>query len=449
MTHNLKITNSLTRKKEIFKPINPKAITMYACGPTVYDNPHVGNARTLVVFDTLFRVLKKIYVKVSYVRNITDVDDKIIEASKNKKKPISKITDDVTKVFHENCKSLNCLTPTKEPKATDHIDEMVKMTESLIKKKFAYEVEGHVYFSVSSFKEYGKLSNKNLDELKAGSRIEVSKLKKNPMDFVLWKPSSTEDPGWDSPWGKGRPGWHLECSVMSEKYLGKQFDIHGGGLDLIFPHHENEIAQSCSNNSSEKFSNYWVHNGFVTINKEKMSKSLGNVISISEAVKKYSGQVVRLTLLSAHYSQPLDWNDKLLEDQKTTIEKWYQLYEDTNLEIPLDIIDTLLDDLNTPGFIAKIHELYNAANKGDDKSKKLFNSACKLIGLFDLNKNEWENLKKTNTDISEDLILKKIAARSTAKKNRDFKLADQIRDELLNKGVIIEDKKDKTIWKYK
>ena len=449
MTHNLKITNSLTRKKEIFKPINPKAITMYACGPTVYDNPHVGNARTLVVFDTLFRVLKKIYVKVSYVRNITDVDDKIIEASKNKKKPINKITDDITKVFHENCKSLNCLTPTKEPKATDHIDEMVKMTESLIKKNFAYEVEGHVYFSVSSFKEYGKLSNKNLDELKAGSRVEVSKLKKNPMDFVLWKPSSTEDPGWDSPWGKGRPGWHLECSVMSEKYLGKQFDIHGGGLDLIFPHHENEIAQSCSNNTSEKFSNYWVHNGFVTINKEKMSKSLGNIISISEAVKKYSGQVVRLTLLSAHYSQPLDWNDKLLEDQKTKIEKWYQLYEDTNLEIPLDIIDTLLDDLNTPGFIAKIHELYNAANKGDDKSKKLFNSACKLIGLFDLNKNEWENLKKTNTDISEDLILKKIAARTTAKKNRDFKLADQIRDELLNKGVIIEDKKDKTIWKYK
>jgi len=437
MTHNLKITNSLTRKKEIFKPINPKAITMYACGPTVYDNPHVGNARTLVVFDTLFRVLKKIYVKVSYVRNITDVDDKIIEASKNKKKPINKITDDVTKVFHENCKSLNCLTPTKEPKATDHIDEMVKMTESLIKKKFAYEVEGHVYFSVSSFKGYGKLSNKNLNELKAGSRVEVSKLKKNPMDFVLWKPSSTEDPGWDSPWGKGRPGWHLECSVMSEKYLGKQFDIHGGGLDLIFPHHENEIAQSCSNNTSEKFSNYWVHNGFVTINKEKMSKSLGNIISISEAVKKYSGQVVRLTLLSAHYSQPLDWNDRLLEDQKTTIEKWYQLYEDTSLEIPLDIIETLLDDLNTPGFIAKIHELYNTANKGDDKSKKLFNSACKFIGLFDLNKNEWENLKKTNTDISEDLILKKIAARTTAKKNRDFKLADQIRDELLNSFLLL------------
>ena len=449
MNHNLKITNSLTRQKEIFKPINPKAITMYACGPTVYDNPHVGNARTLIVFDTLFRVLKKIYEKVNYVRNITDIDDKIIEASKSKKKSINKITEDVTKVFHENCKSLNCLLPTKEPKATDHIDEMIKMTESLIKKKFAYEVEGHVYFSVSSFKEYGKLSNKDLDELKAGSRIEVSKLKKNPIDFVLWKPSDINDPGWDSPWGRGRPGWHLECSVMSEKYLGKHFDIHGGGLDLIFPHHENEIAQSCCNNSSERFSNYWVHNGFITINKEKMSKSLGNIISISEAVHKYSGQVVRLALLSAHYSQPLDWNDKLLEDQKSTIEKWYQLYEDSNVEIPLDIIDALLDDLNTPGFIAKIHELYNAANKGDDKSKKLFNSACKLIGLFDLNKNEWENLKKTNTDISEELILKKIAARSSAKQNGDFKLADQIRDELLNKGIIIEDQKDKTTWKYK
>ena len=449
MTHNLKITNSLTRQKEIFKPINPKAITMYACGPTVYDNPHVGNARTLVVFDTLFRVLKKIYGKVNYVRNITDVDDKIIEASKNKKEPITKITDDVTKVFHENCKSLNCLLPTKEPKATDHIDEMVKMTESLIKKKFAYESKGHVYFSVSSFEKYGKLSNKNLDELKIGSRVEVSKLKKNPIDFVLWKPSDINDPGWDSPWGRGRPGWHLECSVMSEKYLGKHFDIHGGGLDLIFPHHENEIAQSCSNNSSEKFSNYWVHNGFVTINKEKMSKSLGNIVPISEAVNKYSGQVVRLALLSAHYSQPLDCNDKLLEEQKSTIEKWYQLYEDTNEEIALDVIDTLLDDLNTTGFIAKIHELYKGANKGDGKSRKLFNSACRLIGLFDLNKNEWESLKKTNTNISEDFILKKIAARTSAKQTGDFKLADQIRNELLNKGVIIEDLKDKTIWKYK
>ena len=449
MTNKLKLTNSLTRKKELFKPINPKSVTMYACGPTVYDNPHVGNARTLVVFDTLFRVLKKIYEKVNYVRNITDVDDKIIDASKKNKKTINEITEEVTKIFHQNCKSLNCLKPTMEPKATGHINEMVEMTKSLIEKNFAYEANGHVYFAVSTFKNYGALSNKNLEDLKAGSRIEVSKLKKNPMDFVLWKPSAEGDPGWKSPWGRGRPGWHLECSVMSEKYLGKHFDIHGGGLDLIFPHHENEIAQSCSNNSSEKFSNYWVHNGFVTINKEKMSKSLGNIISITEAVNKYSGQVVRLALLSAHYSQPLDWNDKLLENQRSTIEKWYQLYDETNEEISLDAIDSLLDDLNTPGFIAKIHELYTKANKGDEKSKKLFNSACKLIGLFDLNKNEWENLKKTNKDVSEDFILKKIEERLTAKQEGNYKLADQIRGELLKKGVIIEDQKDKTTWKFK
>jgi cysteinyl-tRNA synthetase len=449
MNHNLKLTNSLTRKKELFKPIHSKKITMYACGPTVYDNPHVGNARTLVVFDILYRVLKKLFLNVQYVRNITDVDDKIIEASKNKKKSINEITKSVTKVFHENCKSLNCLVPTEEPRATDHIKEMVEMTKSLIEKKFAYTAEGHVYFSVSTFKEYGKLSNKNLDELKSGSRIEISKLKKNPIDFVLWKPSLDDDPGWDSPWGRGRPGWHLECSVMSEKYLGKNFDIHGGGLDLIFPHHENEIAQSCCNNSTEKFSNYWVHNGFVTINKEKMSKSLGNIVSISDAVNKYSGQVVRLALLSAHYSQPLDWNDKLLENQKSTIEKWYQMYDETNEDISLNIIETLLDDLNSPGFIAKIHELYESAKKGDKQSKKNFNSACKLIGLFNLNKDQWENLKKIKTDISETFILKKINDRSIAKQKGDFSLADQIRNELLSKGVVIEDQKDKTIWKLK
>ena len=449
MTNKLKLTNSLTRKKELFKPINSNLITMYACGPTVYDNPHVGNARTLVVFDTLLRVLKKIYEKVHYVRNITDVDDKIIEASKKNKKTISEITEEITKIFHQNCKSLNCLKPTTEPKATNHINEMVEMTKSLIDKNFAYEKDGHVYFSVTTFKNYGKLSNKNLEDLKAGSRIEVSKLKKNPMDFVLWKPSAENDPGWDSPWGRGRPGWHLECSVMSEKYLGKQFDIHGGGLDLIFPHHENEIAQSCSNNSSDNFSNYWVHNGFVTINKEKMSKSLGNIISITDAINKYSGQVVRLALLSAHYSQPLDWNDKLLENQKLTIDKWYQLYDETNEEISLDIMDTLLDDLNTPGFIAKIHKLYSSANKGDDESKRLFNSACKLIGLFDLTKNEWEKLKKANKEISEDFIKNKIKERLAAKQKKNFKLADQIRDELMNKGVTIEDQKGETTWKFK
>ncbi len=446
---NLQLTNSLTRKKEVFKPIDPKKISLYACGPTVYDYPHVGNARSLVVFDVLYRVLKVIYgSNVTYVRNITDIDDKIIEASHKNKKSINEITNGVTKIFHENCKSLNCLKPTAEPKATEHINGMIEMTSSLISKGYAYEIKGHVYFEVKKFKDYGKLSNKNLDELKSGSRIEVSDLKRNPMDFVLWKPSKDNDPGWESPWGRGRPGWHLECSVMSEKYLGKNFDIHGGGLDLIFPHHENEIAQSCCNNNTKNFANYWVHNGFVTINKEKMSKSLGNIISISDAVKKYSGQVVRLALLSAHYSQPLDWNEELLKTQEGVLNKWYSLYSDE--KDSNDKIDQiLLDDLNTPGFIAKIHELYNAASKGDNEKKLKFNFACKLIGLFSVNKKDWEKLKKNKINVTDSYIKSKIEERAKAKNKGDFSLADKIREELSSKGILIEDQKDKTIWKLK
>ena len=446
---NLQLTNSLTRKKEIFKPINPKKISLYACGPTVYDNPHVGNARSLVVFDVLYRILKVLYgSNVTYVRNITDVDDKIIEASHKNKMSIEEITKKITNVFHENCKSLNCLKPSIEPKATEHIKGMIEMTASLISKGFAYENKGHVYFSVNSFKDYGKLSNKNLDELKAGTRIEVSDLKKNPVDFVLWKPSKNEDPGWESPWGRGRPGWHLECSVMSEKYLGKNFDIHGGGLDLIFPHHENEIAQSCSNNDIKNFANYWVHNGFVTINREKMSKSLGNVITITDAVNKYSGQVVRLALLSAHYSQPLDWNDKLLNSQETTLDKWYNIYSEKE-ENTSEVDEVLLDDINTPGYIAKLHDLYNSASKGDEEKRSKFNKACKLIGLFDLNKSEWENVKKSKISVPESYIINKIKERAKAKNNKNFALADKIREELLSKGIIIEDQKGKTIWKVK
>ena len=446
---NLQITNSLSRKKEVFKPINPKKISLYACGPTVYDNPHVGNARSLVVFDVLFRVLRSLYDNnVTYVRNITDVDDKIIDASKKQKKKINEITEEITKIFHENCKSLNCLEPSVEPKATNHIKEMVEMTSSLISKGFAYENKGNVYFNIKSFKDYGKLSNKNLDELKAGYRIETSDLKKNLMDFVLWKPSVDEDPGWESPWGRGRPGWHLECSVMSEKYLGKKFDIHGGGLDLIFPHHENEIAQSRCNNNTSSFANYWIHNGFVTINKEKMSKSLGNIITISDAVKKYSGQVVRLALLSAHYSQPLDWNDDLLNNQKSILNKWYNLYSDKQ-DYNSIIDDILLDDLNTPGFIAKIHELYNAAIKGDEKKKIEFNQACRFLGLFSETKKDWESFKKSKIKVSESYILKKIEERTVAKNKGNFSLADKIRDELLSEGILIEDQKGKTIWRFK
>ena len=407
--NNLHLTNSLSKKKETFKPINPKKISLYACGPTVYDIPHVGNARSLVVFDVLFRILKALYgSNVTYVRNITDVDDKIIEVSQKKNKDIREITNEVTKTFHDNCKSLNCLSPSIEPKATDHIKEMIEIISSLISKGFAYENQKHVYFEVNSFKDYGKLSNTNLDELKAGSRIEISNLKKNPIDFILWKPSKQKEPGWNSPWGRGRPGWHIECSAMSEKYLGKNFDIHGGGLDLIFPHHENEIAQSCCNNNLKNFANYWVHNGFLTINKEKMSKSLGNIISISDAVKKYSGQVVRLALLSAHYTQPLDWNDDLLINQEKILNKWYNIYQDKEEENSSEVEEILLDDLNTPGFIAKMHELYNEAYKGDEEKKSKFNIALKLIGLFNVSKKEWENSKKSRISVPESYILKKI-----------------------------------------
>ena len=447
--NNLRLTNSLSKKKEIFKPINPQNVSLYACGPTVYDSPHVGNARSLIVFDVLYRVLKILYnSNVTYVRNITDVDDKIIEAAKKNKKKIYEITNEITKIFHENCESLNCLKPSVEPKATDHIKEMIEMTSSLISKGFAYENKGHVYFAIDKFKDYGKLSNKNLDDLKTGARVEISDLKKNPMDFVLWKPSNKEDPGWESPWGRGRPGWHLECSVMSEKYLGKRFDIHGGGLDLIFPHHENEIAQSCCNNNTKNFANYWVHNGFLTFNKEKMSKSLGNIISITKAVKKYSGQVVRLALLSSHYTQPLDWNDQLLINQESVLKKWYNLYTNENNN-NYEVDEILLDDLNTPGYIAKIHELYNAANKGDESKRIKFNNACKLIGLFNQSKKEWEDSKKSKISVSEDYIVKKIEERIKAKNKGDFSQADKIRKELSSKGIIIEDQKGKTTWKVK
>ena len=449
---DLQISNSLTRSKDLFKPINPKKIGMYVCGPTVYANPHVGNGRSLVVFDLLFRVLSQIYGKenVTYVRNITDVDDKIIETSKQEKNSIDNITAKVTNNFRQNTKDLNCLAPSVEPKATEHIKEMIEMINSLIKKKLAYENKGHIYFLISEFKNYGKLANKNLEELKAGSRIEVSELKKNPLDFILWKPALSDEPGWSSPWGRGRPGWHLECSVMSEKYLGKKFDIHGGGLDLLFPHHENEIAQSCSNNSSDTLANYWVHNGFLTMKKEKMSKSVGNIETITNVLKRYSGQVIRLALLSAHYKQPLDWSESLLEQSKATLDKWYKLYDEKLTKTKsIESFSILLDDLNTPKYFAKLHELFDLASRGNKSKKDEFNEACRLIGIFNENKETLEKRKRTLAKIDEKYILKQIEARIQARKSGDYKLADKIRNELLKNGILIEDKQNKTEWKYK
>ncbi len=452
MTKNLNFFNTLSNKREKFVPINNNKIGMYVCGPTVYDFPHIGNARPLVVFDVLFRLLQSLHGKnrVTYVRNITDIDDKIIESSKKNKKSIKELTETITKSFHEDCSYLNCLNPTFEPKATEHIKEMINMVSNLLKNNHAYENEKHVYFSVSSFKNYGKLSNKNSEQLVAGSRVEISKYKKDPLDFVLWKPSEENDPGWDSPWGRGRPGWHLECSVMSEKFLGKQFDIHGGGLDLVFPHHENEIAQSCCANKTENFANYWLHNGFVTFDKEKMSKSIGNIVFINKLRKNINGQVIRLALLSSHYKQPLDWNEKLIKESQNTLDKWYSQFEKINPEeLKDDVLKPLYEDLNTPEYIAKLHSLFDDSSNGSKSSKVKFLSACKQIGLLEEDKRSWENFKKSKIKVDENFINQKIKDRNNARKKGDYKLADVIRKELEDNGVLIEDNKDQTIWKYK
>ena len=443
------LTNNLTNKKEQFIPKDEKKIGMYVCGPTVYDDPHIGNARPLVIFDILFRILKEKFKSVTYVRNITDIDDKIIKSSKDQNISTKELTNKITNNFLEDCKYLFCEEPTYQPKATDHIDLMIKMINGLIDKGFAYIINEHVYFEVKKFSDYGKLSNKKLDDLIAGSRVEVSENKKNSEDFVLWKPSTKDEPSWDSPWGKGRPGWHLECSAMSKKFLGDEFDIHGGGMDLIFPHHENEIAQSRCANDTKVFAKYWIHNAFITMSNEKMAKSQGNILKIKDFKNKISGQVLRLALMSAHYKQPLDWNDKLLNDCQNTLDKWHRLNASNikTTKVPLEILKPLYEDLNTPGYIANLHQLYEKANKGENKD--LFVSACQFIGLLNENNEEWEKYKRNKASISEKEINKKIKLRDKARENKAFDEADKIRDELFDKGVLIEDKNGKTIWKFR
>ncbi len=443
------LTNNLTNKKEQFVPNNKKDVGMYVCGPTVYDDPHIGNARPLVIFDILFRLLKNNFSKVTYIRNITDIDDKIIKSSQDQKISAKELTEKVISSFLQDCKFLNCEDPTHQPKATEHIDLMIEMINQLIEKGFAYENKHHVYFEVKKFSDYGKLSNKKLEDLIAGSRVEVSDNKKNSEDFVLWKPSSNNEPSWDSPWGKGRPGWHLECSAMSKKFLGNEFDIHGGGIDLIFPHHENEIAQSRCANDTKIFAKYWIHNAFITMSNEKMAKSQGNILKIKDFRNKISGQVIRLALMSAHYRQPLDWNDRLINDCQNTLDKWYRIYSPDMkpVNVTEEVLKPLNEDLNTPGYIANLHKLYEKANKGE--GKELFISACKFIGLLNEDNEQWESFKKNKASISEKDINSKIDLRNKARANKDYKEADRIRDELLDKGVLIEDKDGKTLWKFK
>jgi len=454
MNKDFLLYNNLTQSKEKFIPLDEKSIRMYVCGPTVYDDPHIGNARPLVIFDLLFRTLRFLYgnKKVNYVRNVTDVDDKIIESSQKKKISISDLTKKILKSFHEDCDYLGCLKPTHEPKATEHIKEMIEMTKILLDKKFAYEKNSNIYFDVSKYSSYGQLSKKNIAELEAGARVEKSKNKKNQSDFVLWKPSKDNEPAWESPWGKGRPGWHLECSCMSKKYLGKEFDIHGGGIDLIFPHHENEIAQSVCANDTKYFAKYWIHNGFITMNSEKMAKSVGNIIKIKNLRNSINGQIVRLALMSAHYKQPLDWNDKLINESKNTLDKWYEEYlneKNNKKDIDEKILLPLLNDLNTPAYIASLHVLYEKSKNGNSEDKKRFNQACNFIGLLTETKSKWDNFKKNKITLNETEIKTMISKRNKARNNKDFKLADKIRGELYQKGILIEDKDDKTIWKYK
>lgn len=458
----LKIYNSLTGQKEVFQPIDPEHVRVYACGPTVYSYAHIGNARMAVVFDLLVRVLRRLYPdKVTYASNITDVEDKIMNAAKECGEPISVITEKFTRIYNQDMASLGVLPPDVQPRATDHIAEMIALIESLIDRDHAYAVEGHVLFHVPSFPAYGRLSGRNRDDQIAGARVEISPFKKDPADFVLWKPSSGDQPGWDSPWGRGRPGWHIECSAMTEKHLGLPFDIHGGGADLKFPHHENEIAQSCCAHGHENdmtaFAKYWVHNGFVTVEGEKMSKSLGNFILAHDLIENHSGEVLRLALLSAHYRQPLDWSESLLHQTKKLLDTLYRaLYEMRDLEeetVPTEgtnpeeainpIIADLCDDLNMPRAIATLN--YFASDK-TPKRKRQLKEAGDLLGILQIDPAVWFGYGQAGVEESS-RIEALLQERQNAKKEKNFARADEIRKNLEAEGIAIEDTASGPKWR--
>tara|TARA_B100001175_G_scaffold187218_1_gene158934 strand:- start:202 stop:1590 length:1389 start_codon:yes stop_codon:yes gene_type:complete len=456
---SLQLQNTLSGKKEFFKPVNESHVRVYACGPTVYNFAHIGNARMAVVNDLLIRVLKTQFKKVTYVSNITDIDDKIIDAAKETGEDISEITIKYTDIYNKDMGALGVNLPDIQPKATDHIDGMIELIKKLIDNDNAYEKNGHVLFHVPSFEKYGILSKRNRDEQIAGSRVEVAPFKKDPADFVLWKPSPSPLPGWESPWGYGRPGWHLECSVMSEKTLGLPFDIHSGGIDLVFPHHENEIAQTCcmsKNKDPKDFAPYWLHNGFVNIEGEKMSKSIGNIRLVHELNKKYKGEVLRLTLLSAHYKQPLNWNEEIIEQNSKMLDRLYRVVmdlSDIKFEQGLpskNIMDSFLDDLNTPKVIANINEEVNKLSSAskDEKVKIKSNllSTGKILGILENDPKEWLGYSQQNIENSEE-IERLINERNEARRNKNFNLADTIRDTLKEKGIEIEDKDKGTVWR--
>jgi cysteinyl-tRNA synthetase len=454
----LRFTNTLGGAIEPFEPLDPKRVRMYVCGPTVYDYAHIGNARPAVVFDVLFRLLRRVYGAdaVVYVRNITDVDDKIMARARETGEPIDAITARTTAAYHADMAALGCLAPTHEPRATAHIGEMIRMIEALIAAGHAYFAEGHVLFDVATDPKYGCLSRRSLDEMIAGARVEVAPYKRSPQDFVLWKPSTGDQPGWASPWGRGRPGWHIECSAMSGKLLGETFDIHGGGQDLIFPHHENEIAQSTCAHGGRPFVRYWLHNGFLMTEGEKMSKSLGNFYTVHDLLGEFPGEAIRLTLLQTHYRQPLDFTKAGVERAKRTLDRFYLALRDAPLMgedaaegDDLSVLEALADDLNTPLALARLHETLNDLNRAESATERArFGRRLKagglLLGLLQAAPEAW---LAAAHELDAALIEAKLAARAAARRAKDFKTADAIRAELSEAGVIIEDRPDGTRWR--
>lgn len=445
---NLSLYDSRQHKVIPFVALDPLHVSLYFCGPTVYDFLHIGNLRAMLTADILVRLLRTLYPKVTYVRNITDVDDKINARAKLNNESIQSLTERTTQDFHQDMQSMYILPPDVEPRATEHIAEIISMIAQLIENGHAYAAEGHVLFSVPSYKNYGELSGRNPEELIAGARVEVATYKKNPGDFVLWKPSNDDEPGWDSPWGKGRPGWHIECSAMSYRYLGENFDIHGGGHDLLFPHHENECAQSLCCFPGSHFANVWVHNAMLLVDGEKMSKSLGNFFTIREILEQHNPEAIRFALLQAHYRSVLNFSQSGLKEAKQIMDRFYRALSafenelDQSVELPEAFIESMLEDLNTPKALTVMHQLADQALKGDKKAALQLKKAGEQLGLFNTLPTQWFQ----NTDKAQE-IEALIEQRNAAKKARDFATADRIRDELKDQGIILEDSPQGTIWR--
>jgi len=462
---DLRLYDTLSREKRSFVPLDRKNVRMYVCGPTVYDFAHIGNARPLIVFDVLFRLLRHLYGEqhVTYVRNITDVDDKINDRAARDfpgmplNEAIRKVTEQTEKQFHDDVDALGCLRPTVEPRATEHIAEMRDIIERLLERGFAYVAQDHVLFSPEAMNaansilpRYGALANRSLDEMIAGARVDVAPYKREATDFVLWKPSKPGEPSWPSPGGikvEGRPGWHVECSAMAWKHLGEQFDIHGGGIDLVFPHHENELAQSCCAFHESRMANVWMHNGFLQIEGDKMSKSEGNFVTIRDLLSDWPGEVLRLTMLKTHYRSPIDWTLKSVEESAKTLDDWYWVAGEAKGERPSrSVIEQLSDDLNTPQTIAVLHGLRNSAASGNEQDRSQFSASLRLLGFLSESAAEWRSRKQQASGVDAKRVDGLIADRTAARARKDFKESDRIRDELAAMGVVLKDSKEGTTW---